>query len=233
MIDLSPIRSLSHVTDWVFDLDNTLYPRECNLFAQIDLLISEYMVSVTQLPYDEARALQKSYYRDYGTTLNGLMQRHSVDPDHFLNTVHAIDYSPVPAHPDLIAAIRDLPGRKFILTNGDVGHATSVLKRLGDADALFTDIFDIRAMSYKPKPLREAYDTFFAKHGIDATRAAMFDDLEKNLKVPHETGMVTVQVVAGAGFAHDQVEAWELERTGSSHVHHVTADLAAFLRARP
>lgn len=228
-----PVRSLSHVTDWVFDLDNTLYPRECNLFAQIDLLISDYMVGVTQLPYDEARALQKTYYREYGTTLNGLMQRHAVDPDHFLNTVHAIDYSPVPAHPDLLGAIRNLPGRKFILTNGDVGHATAVLKRLGDADALFDDIFDIRAMSYRPKPLPEAYDTFFSKHGIDATRAAMFDDLEKNLLVPHETGMVTVQVVAGEDFAHHQVEAWELERTVGDHVHHVTANLAGFLRQLP
>jgi putative hydrolase of the HAD superfamily len=228
-----PTRSLAHVTDWVFDLDNTLYPRECNLFAQIDLLISDYMVSVTQLPYDEARALQKSYYRDYGTTLNGLMQRHAVDPDHFLRTVHAIDYSPVMAHPDLLAAIRDLPGRKFILTNGDVGHATAVLQRLGDADALFTDIFDIRAMSFRPKPLPEAYETFFARHGIDAQRAAMFDDLEKNLKVPHDTGMVTVQVVAGDGFAHEQVEAWELEHTASPHVHHLTADLAGFLRQLP
>lgn len=228
-----PVRSLTHVTDWVFDLDNTLYPRECNLFAQIDLLISDYMVSVTQLPYDQARSLQKSYYRDYGTTLNGLMQRHSVDPDHFLRTVHAIDYSPVSAHPDLLAAIRALPGRKFILTNGDVGHATAVLKRLGDADALFEDIFDIRAMRFSPKPLPEAYEAFFARHGIDAGRAAMFDDLEKNLKVPHDTGMVTVQVVAGEDFAHEQVEAWELERTGATHVHHVTADLAGFLRKLP
>lgn len=221
------------VRDWVFDLDNTLYPRECNLFAQIDLRISNYVVEVTQLPFAEARALQKSYYRDYGTTLNGLMHRHEVDPDHFLNTVHAIDYSPVDSHPDLVAAIRDLPGRKFILTNGDVGHARSVLKRLGDTDGLFEDIFDIRAMSYRPKPLPEAYDAFFATHGIDAKQAAMFDDLEKNLLVPHETGMTTVQVVASADFAHDQVEAWELERTGGEHVHHVTADLAGFLRKLP
>lgn len=234
MNDLSPpSRSLSHVTDWVFDLDNTLYPRECNLFAQIDILISHYMVDVTQLPFDEARALQKAYYRDYGTTLNGLMQRHEVDPDHFLNTVHAIDYSPVAAHPDLIAAIRDLPGRKFILTNGDVGHAKAVLNRLGDAAGLFEDIFDIRAMSYRPKPLPEAYDAFFTRHGIDARRAAMFDDLEKNLLVPHDTGMTTVQVIAGEAFAHEQVEAWELERTGGAHVHHMTADLAGFLRNLP
>ncbi|KQW76061.1 HAD family hydrolase [Devosia sp. Root413D1] len=228
-----PPRSLSHVTDWVFDLDNTLYPRECNLFAQIDMLISHYMVGVTQLPFDEARALQKAYYRDYGTTLNGLMQLHEVDPDHFLNTVHAIDYSPVEAHPDLVEAIKALPGRKFILTNGDVGHARAVLNRLGNADALFEDIFDIRAMSYKPKPLPEAYEAFFHKHGIDARRAAMFDDLEKNLVVPHDTGMTTVQVIAGEAFAHEQVEAWELERTGGTHVHHVTADLAGFLRKLP
>jgi putative hydrolase of the HAD superfamily len=229
----APIRSLSHVTDWVFDLDNTLYPRECNLFAQIDILISHYMVSVTQLPFDEARALQKTYYRDYGTTLNGLMQRHEVDPDHFLNTVHAIDYSPVSAHEELVDAIRALPGRKFILTNGDVGHARSVLGRLGKADDLFEDIFDIRAMKFTPKPLPEAYESFFAKHGIDARRAAMFDDLEKNLKVPHERGMATVQVVAGDDFAHDQVDPWELDRTGGEHVHHITADLAGFLRKLP
>ena len=233
MKEIAPPRSLDHVTDWVFDLDNTLYPRECNLFAQIDLLISDYMVGVTQLPYEEARALQKSYYRDYGTTLNGLMHRHSVDPDHFLSTVHAIDYTPVQQHPDLVDAIRALPGRKFILTNGDVGHARSVLGKLGTADDLFVDIFDIRAMGFKPKPLPEAYEAFFAMHGIDSARAAMFDDLEKNLKVPHDTGMVTVQVVAGEGFIHEQVEQWELERTGAEHVHHVTADLAGFLRKLP
>ena len=233
MIDLDSRRSLTHVTDWVFDLDNTLYPRECNLFAQIDLLISDYMVRVTQLPYDEARALQKAYYRDYGTTLNGLMQRHEVDPDHFLSTVHAIDYSPVVAHPDLIGAIGALPGRKFILTNGDVGHARAVLGRLGGAEDLFEDIFDIRAMGYRPKPLAEAYSVFFEKHGIDARRAAMFDDLEKNLKVPHDTGMATVQVIASDSCRHEQVESWELERTGGAHVHHMTADLAGFLRKLP
>ena len=219
----------AHVTDWVFDLDNTLYPRECNLFAQIDLLISTYMVDVTGLPYAEARALQKSYYRDHGTTLHGLMIHHAVDPDHFLRTVHAIDYSGVAAHPLLSEAIGRLPGRKFILTNGDVGHASAVLAKVGAAD-LFTDIFDIRAMKYKPKPLPEAYAEFFAAHGVDAKRAAMFDDLEKNLLVPHETGMVTVQVVATEDFEHDQVESWELGRTTGPHVHHVTDDLATFLK---
>ena len=230
MNSLAPVRpAFAHITDWVFDLDNTLYPRECNLFAQIDLMISDYMVTVTGLPYAEARALQKAYYRDHGTTLHGLMIHYGVDPDHFLKTVHAIDYSGVPAHPDLSTALGALPGRKFLLTNGDVGHAKAVLDKVG-ASGLFTDIFDIRAMNYKPKPLPEAYETFFALHGIDATRAAMFDDLEKNLLVPHQVGMTTVHVVAAEDFEHDQVESWELGRTTGPHVHHVTDDLAGFLR---
>ena len=227
---LAPVpRSLSHVTDWVFDLDNTLYPRSCNLFAQIDTLITQYMMDVTRLDFAEARAVQKSYYRDYGTTLNGLMLRHEVDPDHFLNTVHRIDYSPVDPHPALVAAIKALPGRKYILTNGDVGHARAVLDRLGCGSDLFETVFDIRAMSFKPKPLPEAYATFFESQGLDARQAAMFDDLEKNLLVPHEQGMVTVQVVAGEGFEHEQVDAWELGRTTGAHVHHVTDDLTRFL----
>ena len=104
MNEITPIapRSLSHVTEWVFDLDNTLYPRTCDLFAQIDVRITNYVMDLTQLPFEDARALQKTYYRDFGTTLNGLMTQHKVDPDHFLDTVHAIDYSPVDPHPVLV-----------------------------------------------------------------------------------------------------------------------------------
>ena len=231
-LSTSAPRNFSHVTEWVFDLDNTLYPRTCDLFAQIDVRITNYVMELTKLDFTEARALQKAYYRDYGTTLNGLMQKHTVDADHFLNTVHAIDYSPVDPHPELVEAIRGLPGRKFILTNGDTTHARSVLAKLG-GDDLFEHVHDIRAMTYMPKPLKSAYEGFFALHGIDPTKAAMFDDLEKNLAVPHEVGMVTVQVVAAPGFAHDQVDAWELGQTTGPHVHHITDDLAAFLANRP
>lgn len=234
MNHMSPLstRSLRHVTDWVFDLDNTLYPRTCNLFAQIDSRITNYVMTLTSLDFEAARALQKTYYRDFGTTLNGLMTQHKVDPDDFLNSVHAIDYSPVEPHPDLVAAIAALPGRKFILTNGDVGHARNVLGKLGGND-LFEHVHDIRAMTYVPKPHRAAYEGFLQLHGIDPLRAAMFDDLEKNLLVPHEVGMTTVQVVAAEGFAHEQADAWELERAAGDHVHHVTDDLAGFLRNLP
>ncbi|WP_404399991.1 pyrimidine 5'-nucleotidase [Pelagibacterium halotolerans] len=223
-------RSLDHVTDWIFDLDNTLYPRECNLFAQIDTRITHYVMGVTKLEFAAARDLQKAYYRDHGTTLNGLMALHDVDPDDYLASVHAIDYSPVESHPELVAAIASLPGRKFIFTNADAGHATSVLERLGAGD-IFEGIFDIRLAQFDPKPLPVAYERFLDAHGVDPARAVMFDDLEKNLKVPHDNGMVTVQVVAAKDFAHEQVDSWELGRgDGQPHVHHITDDLVAFLK---
>lgn len=226
-----PDTSLDHVTDWVFDLDNTLYPRTCNLFAQIDLLITQYVIDITGLDHDEARALQKLYYKDNGTTLNGLMQNHGVDPEHYLSVVHEIDYSPVVAHPELVEQIAALPGRKFIFTNADVPHAEKVLHRLG-ANDLFEGIFDIKATGYAPKPLASAYDKFLDHFGIDATSAAMFDDLEKNLKVPHDLGMRTVQVIAEDGFVHAQVDAWELVQAHDHpHIHHVTENLVGFLRA--
>lgn len=225
-----PAFAFDHITDWVFDLDNTLYPRECNLFAQIDTRMTHYVMDLTGLDFDAAREMQKTYYRDFGTTLNGLMTAHKVDPEHFLAAVHAIDYSSVRAHPELVEAIAALPGRKFVFTNASTGHAQAVLARLG-ASELFEAVFDIKAAKFQPKPLEIAYTDFLSAHDIDAKRAIMFDDLEKNLRVPHAIGMATVQVVAGADYAHEQCDAWELGRgDGLDHIHHITDDIVAFLK---
>lgn len=221
--------ALSHVTDWIFDLDNTLYPRDYNLFAQIDVLITQYVMTVTGLEHDAARVLQKQYYQQFGTSLRGLMQDHGIDPEHYLATVHAIDYSCVLAHPELVAAIAALPGRKFIFTNADTGHASAVLERLGGAD-LFDGMFDIRAAQFVPKPARGAYELFVSRFGIDPAHAAMFEDIEKNLVVPHEMGMATVHVVPPADYVPTDRDQWEMNRVdGMPHVHHVTSDLARFL----
>lgn len=226
----SPNKDLTHVTDWVFDLDNTLYPRTCDLFAQIDSLMTDYVAKLMGMERAEARRLQKDYYRDYGTTLSGLMKHHDVDPEHYLSTVHDIDYSPVNAHPELVELIAALPGRKFIFTNADTGHATAVLERLGGLH-LFDGMFDIKDTGYKPKPERSAYEGFLAEFNIAPERAAMFDDLQKNLMVPHDMGMRTVQVIAADDFVHDQVDDWELERAPDmDHIHHTTDDLVLFLR---
>ena len=98
-----------HVEAWVFDLDNTLYPADCNLFAQIDRRMGEFIAKTLGIPLEDARTLRKTYYYEHGTTLAGLMRHHDVSPDAFLDYVHDIDLSAVLPSPALAAALERCP----------------------------------------------------------------------------------------------------------------------------
>ena len=226
-----PAINLRHISDWVFDLDNTLYPRHEDLFGQIDLRMTDYVARLTGLPKTQARLLQKQLYRDHGTTLAGLMAVHGIDPHHYLADVHDIDYSAITPNPVLKQAIEALPGRKHIFTNGDVMHANRTLDALGLSD-LFDTMFDIVAADFEPKPKRTAYEKFIAKHAVAAQTAIMFEDMARNLEVPKTLGMVTVLIVPEPESSHG-AEEWELEGHdgGHDHVDHVTHRLDRFLSA--
>ncbi len=219
----------AHVTDWVFDLDNTLYPHHSNLFAQIDVRMTGYVADLLKLPREEARALQKELYLEYGTTLKGLMERHGIDADEFLSIVHDIDYSGLEPNPALGAAITALPGRKFIFTNGDRRHAERTATALGILDH-FDDIFDIVAARLTPKPAKETYDTFMGLHRIDGSNAAMFEDLPRNLVAPRALGMATVLILP-RNFQPTFTESWETDPEFTANVDFATDDLAGFLEA--
>jgi putative hydrolase of the HAD superfamily len=219
-------RGFDHVETWVFDLDNTLYPHHL-LWQQVNDRIREYVAEFLKVTHDEAFRVQKDYYLRYGTTMRGLMTEHGLNPDDYLEYVHKIDHSPLTPNPALGAAIEKLPGRKLILTNGTVAHADAVLKRL-EIDQHFEDVFDIIAAELEPKPSKSAYDLFLARHGVDPRKAAMFEDLARNLEVPHALGMTTVLIVPG-GQREVFRESWEMEGPGEPHVDHVTDDLAVFL----
>src|SRR5476649_623832 len=178
---------------WLFDVDNTLYPARCNLFAQIDVRIGAYIADCLKMTPDEARVVQKQYWREHGTSMRGMMTLHDVDPRHFLDYGHDIDYSPVLPNAALDASLKALPGRKIVFTAGDVPHATRVMERLGVAHH-FEAIFDIVAGDYWPEPHQAIYDKLVAKHGVDPTRAAFADDISVNLKPAHDMGMRTVWI---------------------------------------
>ncbi|MBP0615179.1 pyrimidine 5'-nucleotidase [Jiella mangrovi] len=216
------------IRDWVFDLDNTLYPRHSNLFSQIDQRMTLFVADFLSLPKDEARLLQKDFYRRHGTTLRGLMLEHDVDPDVFLQYVHDIDYSWLSPDPALGEVIAALPGRKFIFTNGDRRHAESAARQLGILEN-FEDIFDLVAADLVPKPAAETYDKFLARHEIDAPNAAMFEDLARNLEVPKRLGMRTVLIVPN-NFEDTFGDVWEHEGHDGDHIDYVTDDLAKFLK---
>jgi len=223
------LRNFAGVEAWVFDLDNTLYPAETDLFSQINEQIADYVATLLKLPADAAMAQQKEYYHTYGTTLRGLMIEHDVDPDDFLAHAHDIDYSSVKPDPELGAAIAALPGRKYIFTNGDRPHAERTAAALGITDH-FEDIFDIVAADLMPKPNRETYDMFVKQTGVSPARAAMFEDLTRNLLVPHALGMRTVLVVPQNTRDIFSGE-WDLENDNVPHVDFVTDHLPGFLKA--
>ncbi|MBP1851326.1 pyrimidine 5'-nucleotidase [Rhizobium halophytocola] len=183
-----------HIRNWVFDLDNTLYPHHINLFAQIDRNMTAFVAELLAMPPDKARLLQKKYYHEHGTTLAGLMHHHGVRPDDFLERAHAIDYDALKPDAALGAAIKALPGRKFIFTNGTVKHAEAAAGALGILDH-FDSIFDIVAADYVPKPAQLTYDKFLSLNRVDTTKAVMFEDLPRNLSVPKSLGMRTVLLV--------------------------------------
>jgi putative hydrolase of the HAD superfamily len=216
------------VETWIFDLDNTLYPAECDLFAQVDRRMGAFIAALLGVDPVEARRVQKRYYRDYGTTLRGLMHEHQVEPLGFLDYVHDIDLSPVPPDRMLCAAIAALPGRKFILTNGTRAHAEKVARRIGVLEH-FDDIFDIAAGDFVPKPDPAIYRRFIERFSILPARAAIFEDLSRNLEAPSALGMTTV-LVKVAGRPHpDAREDWTPQDETAGHVDHVTDDLSGFL----
>ncbi len=218
----------AHVDTWVFDLDNTLYPARYRLFDQIDIRMSAFIAERLNVEKIEARHIQKKFFFEHGTTLRGLMIEYDIWPDDFLGYVHDIDHSVLDVNPDLDSVLDRLPGRKLILTNGTAAHAQSVTDRIGISHH-FEDIFDIESANYLPKPHRPTYDVFVEKVGVSPERAAMFEDIIRNLEAPHQMGMTTVLV-----HDNDNEDAAMINRLNgdigeASHVHHVTDNLAGFL----
>jgi putative hydrolase of the HAD superfamily len=221
-------RAFTDIDTWVFDLDNTLYPHHVNLWQQVDVRIGEFVAAWLKVSQEEARRIQKDYYRRYGTTMRGMMTEHGVRADDYLAYVHQIDHSPLEPNPAMGEAIAKLPGRKLILTNGSTEHVDKVLQRLGLATH-FDAVFDIIAAELEPKPAPQTYQKFLVTHGVNPGRSAMFEDLARNLVVPHQLGMTTVLVVPDG--TRDVVrEDWELEGRDAAHVDHVTDDLTGFLQ---
>jgi putative hydrolase of the HAD superfamily len=213
-------RPLHEIETWVFDLDNTLYPFSCNLFAEIETRMAAFMCAEFGIDTDAAHTMRRHYFRTYGTTLRGLMRENGIDPRRFLDYVHAIDVTPVQPAPELKAALAALEGRKLVFTNADHRHAERVLERLGIADA-FEGVFDIHAAEYLPKPDHDTYARFLARFAIEPRGAVMVEDIAPNLVPAHALGMTTAWIPGGPDWARAEPDA--------PHIHYVVEDLAAWL----
>ena len=214
---------LRGIDTWIFDLDNTLYPGTCALYKEVEQRMGAFIMEELKLDHAGAHALRRHFFERHGTTLKGLMLEYNMAPERFLDYVHEIDLSSVAEDRALGAAIAALPGRKLIFTNGTKRHAERVLARLG-LGAHFAAIHDIVACDYTPKPEPAAYQAFVRRHDIDPRRAAMIEDMARNLPPAAALGMTTIWVKDGPHAADDG---------HAADIHHAVdhAQLAPFLAA--
>ncbi len=219
--------SFGHVTTWIFDLDNTLYPPDSGIWPKINERITLFLIDLFGLDGLSAHALHRHYYIRHGTTLRGLIEENIDGVERYLDFVHDIDRSALQPNPALAREVGRLPGRKLIFTNGSRNHAILTARQLG-LDGLFEDAFDIVAASLTPKPAEAAYQAFCDRYDVDPRRAAMFEDVARNLAVPKAKGMKTVLVTAKVG-ALDHRELHDRAGGEGAIVDYVTDDLGQFL----
>jgi putative hydrolase of the HAD superfamily len=187
----------AHIRNWIFDLDNCLYPASAGLFELIDERMGAYIQRLLDCDPVEARRVQKRHFHTHGTTLAGLMKEHGVDPEDFLSDVHAIPLDRIQCDKSLASSLEQLPGRKFVFTNGDATYARRVLDAIGVNDR-FDELHDIHASRYRPKPDPHGYDLLCERFGIDPAEALLADDMAANLKPAKELGMTTIWVDNGS-----------------------------------
>ena len=187
----------AHIRDWIFDLDNCLYPASTGLFALIDERMGAYIQRLLGCDPVEAKTVQKKHFHEHGTTLAGLMKEHGVDPHEFLEDVHDIPLDRVASDERLGRLLPRLPGRRFVFTNGDAPYARRVLERIG-VHGHFDELHDIHASRYRPKPDPYGYELLCERFGIDPKRALLADDMVQNLAPAKALGMTTIWVDNGS-----------------------------------
>ena len=215
---MKPFNSIKY---WIFDLDNTLYSGKTKVFEQVDKRMSKYISDKLNISVEEAKKIQKNYFYEYNTTLNGMIKNHKINPDEFLDFVHDINIDFLQKDPALAKEIENLNGKKIIFTNGSRKHAINVTKQLG-IDQLFDDIFDIVDAEFIPKPSLEPYKKLIKKHKIDPKLCVLVEDIARNLKPAYEMGMKTVWI--------ENDEPWASKFSDNEFVNYRTDNLSEFLK---
>ena len=215
------MKTFNSIKYWIFDLDNTLYSGQTQVFAQVDKKMSKYISDKLNVDLIKAKEIQKNYFYQYNTTLNGMIKNHKIDPEEFLEFVHDVDISFLKKDYKLAKEIKKLNGKKIIFTNGSRKHALNVTKKIG-IDKLFDGIFDIVSADYIPKPSIEPYKKLVEEHKIDPKLSVLVEDIARNLKPAYEMGMKTIWI--------KNEEPWAKEFSDGDFINYKTNNLTQFLK---
>ena len=215
------MKELKNINFWLFDLDNTLYSGKTKVFEQVDKRMSKYISEKLNTSIEEAKKIQKNYFHEYNTTLNGMIKNHKINADEFLDFVHDINVDFLKKDVLLEQELKKLGGKKIIFTNGSRKHAINIIQRIG-VDQYFDDIFDIVDSKFIPKPSIEPYKKLVEKHKIDPNSCVFIEDIARNLKPAYEMGMKTIWI--------ENEEPWAKKYSDSNFINYKTNNLADFLK---
>ncbi len=214
------MKELKKIKYWLFDLDNTLYSGDTKVFDQVDKKMSFFISKKLNVNLKEAKKIQKNYFQEYHTTLNGMIKNHNIDAEEFLQYVHDVDLNFLKKDLNLQNELTKLMGKKYIFTNGSKAHASNVTKRIG-IENLFDGVFDIIDSDFIPKPSIEPYKKIIQKYGIEPDYCIFIEDIARNLKPAHELGMKTVWI--------KNDEPWAAEFSNEDFINYKTDNLSEFL----
>ena len=215
------MKELKKIKYWLFDLDNTLYSGDTKVFDQVDKKMSLFISNKLNVSIEEAKKIQKNYFHEYNTTLNGMIKNHKINAEEFLEFVHDVDLTFLKEDLALQNELTNLVGKKYIFTNGSKAHASNVTKRIG-IENLFDGVFDIVDSDFVPKPSIEPYKKIIQKYGIDPEYCIFIEDIARNLKPAHELGMKTVWIIND--------EPWAAKFSNENFINYKTDNLSDFLR---
>ena len=215
------MKELKKIKYWLFDLDNTLYSGDTKVFDQVDKKMSKFISEKLKVSEEEAKKIQKNYFHEYNTTLNGMIKNHDIDATEFLEFVHDVNLDFLKKDEFLGNQINKLNGKKIIFTNGSKAHAANVTGKIG-IDKLFDGVFDIVDSDFYPKPSMEPYKKIIENYNIEPEYCIFFEDIARNLKPAHELGMKTVWI--------KNKEPWAAEYSDAEFINYKTDNLANFLK---
>jgi putative hydrolase of the HAD superfamily len=182
---------------WLFDLDNTLHDAGARVFPELKTSMTLYLQQQLQVDEAEANRLRGVYLARYGATLLGLIRHHGVKAAHFLHETHVLPglEQYVGGHRHDFAALRRLPGRRFILTNAPRAYALRVLRALG-IDKVFDAMLSIEDMEMfghlRPKPDARMLRRVAARLRVHPSRCVLVEDTLVHQKAARRIGMRTV-----------------------------------------
>ena len=215
------MKSFKSINCWLFDLDNTLYSGKTKVFEQIDKKMSKFISEKLNVDIKKAKEIQKSYFYEYNTTLNGMIKNHKIDANEFLEYVHDINIDFLQKDISLGEELKKLEGKKIIFTNGPKKHALNITQKIG-IDHHFDAIFDIIDSNFVPKPILEPYKKLVEKHKIDPNFSVFVEDIARNLKPAYEMGMKTVWI--------ENDEPWAKKFSDADFINYKTNNLSEFLK---